>query len=220
MDPRKKLFIKLLILFLTLFTASFVVQNYFKITVSDIQLYVSSFGPTALIIYIILLILGLTVPFNPLPDYAVVATAAALFPPVQSIFATFVAQTITLFINYSIGKKYGWRFIDFIAKEQELDNVKALAQRITPRSVFGFRWLLPITAIGIDVISLTSGMANMNFGKFFLASIIPWTVLSVVFFTSTNYLKQFSGLLFFLPSVVLIVASLVIFKFLSPGKVK
>ena len=70
--------------------------------------------------------------------------------------------------------------------------------------MFALRFVLPLTAIGIDFVSYFSGMRRLGFARFYVASIVPWSAFSVVYFYSTAYLRDRSLLLFLVPALVLI----------------
>ncbi len=206
---------RLVLIFIALFIVSFFIQKYSNINLDKIQAYILSFGPLAPLIYAAVLFLGLTIPFDPIPDYAVVLAAAFIFPPPVAILATFAAHSFTLIVNYLVGNKYGWRMLDIFYKQSEMDFGHKIAKRITPGQVFALRWVLPLTAIGIDIVSYAAGMAKMNFAKYMIASLIPWTTVSIIFFTSTNYLRGISPAYVFIPTVIMIGVSLILYKFLN-----
>ncbi len=55
------------------------------------------------------------------------------------------------------------------------------------------------------MVSYVAGMRRLGFVGFYAASILPWTLLSVVFFTSTAFFRERAPLLFFLPAAVLVI---------------
>jgi len=176
---------------------------------------VSSYGRIAPIIYGILLFLGIAIPFNPIPDYALVFSASILLPPADSIIATFCAHTLAISVNYIIGQKIGFKAIDIIAKKSEMEMLKQISKKITAKQVFALRWVLPLSAIGVDVVSYASGMAKINFPKYFLASIVPWTIYSLLFFTITGQTRDQSSIYVFIVSGVFVAISIMILKTMS-----
>jgi len=207
---RKKLFTKFLVVFLIAFAISVVLQRIFKVNLNDLENLVNSFGLLAPVAYSVILTLGLSVPFNPVSDYLTVNLAAFLFPPFVAIAGTFIAHTTSLTINYWVARKFGWRLLSKITSSEEAKYLHALSLKIHPSQIFWLRWLLPVTAIGIDVVSYASGLSGLNFFRFYLASIVPWTFISILFFSSTSFVIDRSTILFFIPGAIIVVTPLVV----------
>lgn len=207
---RKKLFTKFLVIFLVAFAISVVLQRISKVSLSDLENLVNSFGLLAPVAYSVILTLGLSVPFNPVSDYLTVNLAAFLFHPLAAIIGTFIAHTFSLSINYWVARKFGWKLLSKITSGEEAKYLHALSLKIHPSQIFWLRWLLPVTAIGIDVVSYASGLSNLNFFRFYLASIVPWTFISILFFSSTNFVIDRSTILFFVPGAIIVVTPLVV----------
>jgi|SRR5579872_3675682 len=211
---RKKAFLHLLAFFITTLIITVFVEKLFNISFDGIQNFVASFGIFGPIVYVALLFSGLAVPFNPIPDLLIVNAAAFLFPPYQSVIATFIAHTLTLIVDYHLARKYGEGIVKKFTSKEETAYVEKIAKDITPIGLFGLRFILPLaTATGLDILSYIAGLEKMNFGKFFMASIIPWTILSVIFFYSTAYFRSQSTFLYFLPGILLVLIPLAIFEF-------
>ena len=180
-----------------------VLQATLRVSVQDIEDAVAAAGVFGPIVYSIVLFLGLSVPFNPVSDVATVSVAALVFPPEVSIAATFVAQTVSLTVNYVVARRYGNVGLRLITGRGEVAIVNRLSERMSYRTILVTRFMLPLTAIGIDIISYLAGMRRLRFVPFMVVSIVPWTLISIVYFYSTSYLKDRSLLLFFLPLVLL-----------------
>ena len=181
-----------------------VLQATFRVSVQDIEDAVSAAGVYGPIAYAAVLFLGLSVPFNPVSDVATVDVAALVFEPEIAILATFVAHTLALTTNFVVAKRWGHVGIRLITGRGEVAIVDRLSERMGYRTVFLTRFMLPLTAIGIDIVSYLAGMRRLRFVPFYIASIIPWTLISVVYFYSTAYLKDQSLVLFLLPGALLI----------------
>ena len=212
---RKKLILNLILLYLALFSLGYLFQKTFNVTVTDLESVVSSFGIFAPFVYTVLLTLGLSVPMNPLPDYLLVNLAALSFSPLMAIVATFFAHSAALGINYFVARTFARGILKFLANAVELKNVEKLTRKIKIQVVFGMRFILPLTATGIDVVSYAAGFAKLPFAKFYVASIIPWSFISIIFFTTTSAIKEQSMALFFIPGMVLVLASFSIFYLLK-----
>jgi uncharacterized membrane protein YdjX (TVP38/TMEM64 family) len=182
-----------------------VLQATLRVSVQDIEDAVAAAGVFGPIAYGIVLFFGLSVPFNPVSDVATVNVAALVFSPEVSIVATFIAQTASLAVNYTVARRYGSVGLRLITGRGEIGIVTRLGDRMGYGTVFVTRFMLPLTAIGVDFISYLAGMRRMSFLPFMVVSLVPWTLMSVVYFYSTSYLKDRSLVLFFLPAVVLIV---------------
>lgn len=190
-------------------------QKTFNFTVDDLESAVSSFGILAPFAYAILLTLGLSVPMNPLPDYLLVNLAALSFSPQTAITATFFAHSFALAINYYVARTFARGILKALASAVEFKNIEGLTKKIKIQMVFGMRFILPLTATGIDVVSYAAGFAKLPFHKFYVASIIPWSLISIIFFTATSAVKEQSMALFFIPGMVLVLASFSIFYLLK-----
>ena len=180
-----------------------ILQSTVRVSVQDIEDAVAEAGVFGPIVYTILLSLGLSVPFNPVSDAAIISVAALVFSPEVSIAATFVAHSASLIVNFMVAKRYGHVGIRLITGRGEIGIVNRLSDRMSYRTVFLTRFMLPLTAIGIDVVSYLAGMRGLRLVPFYVASIIPWTIISVVYFYSASYLKDGSLVLFFVPAVTL-----------------
>ena len=207
---RKKLFAKFLIVFLVAFIVSVLLQRIFQISLKDLETTVNSFGLLAPIAYSIILTLGLSVPFNPVSDYLTVNLAAFLFHPLVAIVGTFAAHTLALTVNYWLARKFGWKILSRLLSGDEGNYLADLAEKIRPSQIFWLRWLLPLTAVGIDFVSYAAGLANLSFLRFYLVSIVPWTIINVLFFSSTNFVIDRATILFFIPGIIIVVTPLVV----------
>lgn len=214
----RKTILKITILLLSLFAFSFILGKVFHIGLPELEEIVSSLGIFAPIGYTLLLFLGLSVPFNPISDYLVVNLAAILLPVPVAIASTFVAHTLSLTLNYFIGRKFGWNFISKFTSEKEEKYLEDLVKKINPSQIFFLRFLLPLTAIGVDIVSYAAGISKISFGKFLLVSIIPWTILNILFFIFTKYAISKNALFFFIPGLVLILIPVLIQGYIRSKK--
>lgn len=166
------------------------------------------FGP---VIYSGLLLAGLSVPFNPMSDLLVVSVAALVFEPEVAVAATFAAHTVSLSLNYLVARRYGEGVLRILDSPRAARLVERLGSHLSYRAIFGIRFALPLTGIGIDVVSYLAGRQRLSFPPFFLVSIVPWTLISVVYFYSAAALRERSALLVLAPAaVLLLVPSLVL----------
>lgn len=212
---RKKLFFKFLVIFLVAFVFSVVLQRIFQISLDDLRSFVNSFGLLTPVVYSLVLTLGLSVPFNPVSDYLVVNLAAFLFHPFLAIAGTFLAHTFSLTINYWVARRFGWKLLGKVISREESNYLQDLSGKIRFSQIFWLRWLLPLTAVGIDIVSYAAGLARLNFFRFYAASIVPWTVINIAFFTGTNFVLDRSTILFFVPGAIIILTPLVVFYLLK-----
>lgn len=201
--------IKIGLLFLVSLALSFILQRFFHIGLTEIQKFVVATGVWAPLVYSLILLLGLSVPFNPISDSIVVSIAALVFPSTIAILMTFLAHSLALTINYWASRAWGDDLLRKLLSKNEVEKIQQLGPKIKPWWVFGFRFLLPLNAIGFDFISYAAGISKMDFKGFFLASIIPWSILSVLFFSSAGYLRDINPSLIFLPFFILIFLPLV-----------
>lgn len=207
---KKRIFLKIISLLLVLLIINFAVQNVFHIDFRTLENFVASFGYWGPLVYSILLFLGLSIPFNPMPDYLLVLTAAFLFPPEIAIGATLLSHSLALATNYWMARIFGWKLIEQFSNNRELSYLERLSKKISLRQVFAMRWILPLTGIGIDIVSYASGLARLRFLNFFSVSIVPWTIINIVFFSSATYLKERSLFLFFLFGILFALLTMII----------
>lgn len=180
------------------------VHQRFELTFDQIESIVNSVNVFAPLVYALVLFCGLVIPFNPISDLITVNVAAFLFKPEISILATFLAHTGSLIVNYIVARIFGEKIIRLLARKEASTFFDKYGDKITPKSIFYLRFLLPITAIGIDVVTYLAAMKHIRFSTFYFVSIIPWTLISIIYFYSTNFLKNQSIMLFFIPAALLI----------------
>ena len=180
------------------------VHRQFELTFDQIESIVNSVNVFAPLVYALVLFCGLVIPFNPISDLITVNVAAFLFKPEISILATFLAHTGSLVVNYIVARIFGEKIIRLLARKEVSTFFDKYGDRITPKSIFYLRFLHPITAIGIDVVTYLAAMKHIRFSTFYFVSIIPWTLISIIYFYSTNFLKNQSIMLFFIPAALLI----------------
>jgi hypothetical protein len=78
-------------------------------------------------------------------------------------------------------------------------------KELTIKRLFLIRFFVPIaTVFGGDILSYVSGIQKLPFLKFFLVSIIPWTILNTVYFTTSSYLLNVSIFLYFIPVIFIV----------------
>lgn len=180
---------------------------YLDIDQDDLEAVIDRAGILGPMIYGVILVLGLTVPFNPVSDLLTVTVAALVLDPVEAILATFATHLVALTVNYHVAQWAGARLLDRVVDERRSRLIERMRQGLDLRAVFVLRFALPLTAVGIDVVSYLAGMKRLNFPKFLVVSLVPWTVMSVVYFTSAGALREISPALVLLPAVVLIGAT-------------
>ena len=161
-------------------------------------------GPAA---YALILLTGLTVPFNPVSDLLTVTVASILLDPVEAIIATFVAHSSAITVNYLVARRFGAGILNRVAEERRFPLLARAKHQLNLRTVFLLRLALPLTAVGIDVVGYLAGAQRLRFPGYFVASIVPWTVFNVIYFTSAGALRDISPALVLLPAVLLIAGS-------------
>ncbi len=170
----------------------------------DLEESIARAGIWGPVTYAVILALGLTVPFNPVSDLLTITVAALVLDPAEAILATFVAQAFSVTVSYLIARRIGGGILDRIADRPRLGFLARLRENIDLRTVFMLRLALPLTAIGVDFVSYLAGMRRLNFAGYFAVSLVPWTIMSVVYFTSAGMLRDTSPALVFVPAAILI----------------
>lgn len=205
--------LKVLLVFVTSVLVSFSLQRFFQIDLETIQRFVTAAGIWAPLAYSWILFLGLTIPFNPISDSITVSIAALVFPPWIAVITTFFAHTLALSANYWLAREYGSKILGRLLSAAEVKKIEDLKPKLHPGFVFGLRFLLPLNAIGFDFISYAAGIARMSFRDFYISSIVPWTILNLLFFSTAGYLRNISPGLILLPIVLLVVLPGLYFTF-------
>lgn len=191
--------------FLLLVAAALVALHVFvDIDRSDLERAIDRAGIWGAVTYAVILALGLSIPFNPVSDLLTVTVAALILDPSEAILTTFAAHSRAIVVNYAVARRFGSGILDRLADQPRLGYLQRLRESIDLKTVFVLRLALPLTAIGVDFVSYLAGMKRLNFVGYYLASIVPWTVMSVVYFTSAGALRDTSPVLVFLPAVLLI----------------
>lgn len=195
-----------LALFVIALVALFVIlQQTVDFSFDEIRETVDSAGIFGPLVYAFVLFLGLSIPFNPVSDLATVNVAALVFEPEVSVGATFLAHSAALGVNFLVARHFGDRILRLLSGDQATAFIERFGDRMTYSSVFTLRFALPLTAIGIDVVTYLAAIGRLGFVRFYIASIIPWTLVSLIYFYSTSFLRDQSLALFFLPAIVLMV---------------
>lgn len=215
----KKSILGFIILYASIAILIYVLRTRLNIDAKLLGDVVERFGILAPVIYSILLFLGLSVPLNPFSELILINIAAFSFPLPVAIAATFVGHSFAISINYFIGKKYGWKIIRKFSKTS-VDRIERLVGKVDYKTVFFLRFILPINAIfGIDILSYLSGLTKLSFKRYYVVSIIPWTILNIIFFVSTKYFISSTQYLFFIPAVIIIVFPGVIYYLYQRSRV-
>lgn len=197
---------RLIVLGIALLVLVIVLQQTIDFSFEEFEQTVHDAGIFGPIVYAIVLFLGLTIPFNPVSDLATVNIAALLFQPEISVAATVLAQSASLIVNYWFARHLGDRTLRLLSGERAATFVERFGGRMTYGSVFTLRFALPLTGIGIDVVTFLAALGRLGFFRFYIVSIIPWLLIDIVYFYSTSYLRDQSFILFFLPAAILLIA--------------
>ncbi len=197
---------RLIVLIVALVVSIIVFQQAVDFSIEQLEHAVDDAGIFGPIVYALVLFLGLTVPFNPVSDLATANVAALIFEPEVSIAATALAQSAALVVNYWFARHLGDRTLRLLSGERAAAFVEGFGGRMTYRTVFTLRFALPLTGIGIDVVTFLAALGRLGFIRFYFVSIVPWLLIDIIYFYSTSYLRDQSFILFFLPAAILVVA--------------
>ena len=215
----KKLLIRIVAFVVIFYSFTFFINRVLGIGLDEIQEFVASFGILAPLAYSIVLFLGLSVPFNPISDFLTINIGVVAFSPIVAIIFTFLAHSMALTVNYHVGKRYGKRVMNRFLDKKSSDYIQKYLDKLTIRNLFLIRFIVPISSMfGIDIISYVSGIQRLPFIKYYLASIVPWTILTSIYFTTSSYLLTTSIYLYFLPAIL--IAGIPIIILLVNNKIK
>ena len=188
-------------------TVWIVLNVFIEVDRDDLERAIDRAGLWAPVAYAAILFLGLTIPFNPVSDLLTITVAAIVLDPVEATLATFVAQACSITVNYLIAARYGGGALERLEAQPTLRFLARLRDNIDLRTVFVLRLALPLTAIGVDFVSYLAGMKRLNFPGYVVVSLAPWTVMSVVYFTTAGILREASPFLVFVPAGIIIAVS-------------
>jgi uncharacterized membrane protein YdjX (TVP38/TMEM64 family) len=216
----KKLFIRIGIFLFLFYLITFFLTQRLDISIQEIQNFVLSFGVFSPITYSVILFLGLCVPFNPISDFLIINMGAILFPPFVAILFTFIAHSLAITVNYFVGKKYGKKILNKVITPENSKYLEKYFNKLTIKRLFLIRFFVPISSMfGADILSYISGMQRLPFLKYYAVSIIPWTSLTIIYFTVTSYLINRSIFLYFLPAIIIVIVPLILY-YLYKFKIK
>jgi len=213
----RKLVLRIVLILAISFTLTFTLTKIFNIDLTSLEELIMPFGAFAPIVYSIMLFLGLSIPLNPISDFLLVNLAAILFTPTVAVIATFCAHSLALTVNYWLARHFGPPLIKKFTSENERMYLAKLEKKVQLGWIFAARFILPLTTVGIDIVSYAAGLAKLSFVKFLLVSIVPWTILNIAYFYSTNFFKEAAPYLFFLPVIVLVSIPIIFFA-IFPNK--
>lgn len=207
-----KVFLRLGLFVFSFYFIALVLSRFLNIGLEDLQSFLASFGLFAPFIYSFILFLGLAVPFNPISDFLVINMGVILFPPLIAILFTFIAHACAISVNYYIGLRFGKRILKKIVKEENTTYLDKYFKKLTLKSLFFIRFIIPISSFfGADIISYIAGMEKLPFGKYFIVSIVPWTLMSIIYFITSSYFLRKSIFLYFLPVIILVAIPFIIY---------
>lgn len=197
--------------FALLLAALFIALHWFvDIDREDLEARIDRAGVWGPVAYAVILALGLMIPFNPVSDLLTITVAALVLDPFEAIVATFAAHFVAVTVSYVVARRFGAGILDRVAEQPRLGFLQRLRESIDLRTVFVLRLALPLTAIGVDFVSYLAGMKRLNFAGYLVASLVPWTLMSVVYFTSAGALRDVSPVLVFVPAVAIIAGTSVL----------
>lgn len=147
-----------------------------NIDVEDIQVYVSSFGKLAPIVYIIMFAL---VPLTLFPDSILAIGGGIVFGLAKGYIYTVIGALIGASISFYISRKLGRNFVKKITNEK-LDNIENI---INSKGFFVVLILRLIPLFPFDIISYSAGLTSIKYKDFFMATIIG-TVPGILVFTN------------------------------------
>ena len=111
-----------------------------------------------------------------------------------------------------MGYKYGKRILDKVITPENSKYLEKYFNKLTIKNLFIIRFFVPISSMfGVDILSYISGMQKLPFLKYFIVSIVPWTILTILYFTATAYLIDKSIFLYFLPAIIIVMVPIIFF---------
>ena len=149
--------------------------GFFEIVKSkeDLREYVKSFGNFAIVLFLLLQLLQVTV--LPIPAFVTVGAGALLFGAFGGAILSFVGIVLGSFVNFFIGRYFGYKVVAWLVGKETLDKtIKSVKGK--DKVVLTFMFLFPF--FPDDVLCFVSGLSTMSF-KFYSIMIIATRLISI-----------------------------------------
>lgn len=143
-------------------------------SIEDLRAYISSFGANAIIIFIVMQILQVTI--LPIPGVVAIGAGVALFGVVKGAIFSFIGIMLGTIIAYFIGKCFGYKVVSWLVGKKSLDKVLEKVKN-KDKFVLTFMFLFPF--FPDDILCFVAGISSMS-TRFFLVMIIITRIISVV----------------------------------------
>lgn len=156
--------------------------------------YLSSIGPAASGVYLLLVLLEVLVAF--IPGWFVYPVGAAIFGFTNTILLVTFGNLFAASLSFWIGRRWGKPLLERFIAKQHMEKFDLYMERNGMWAVF-FLKLNPITSL--DIWNYVAGASNINFWKFTIANILG--ILPLIVFSAAlgeegyNLAPQLLGLL-------------------------
>lgn len=165
----------ILVSFLSIFL--FVLENvgfFDKIkSVDELRKYISSFGKYAILIFVLIQFLQVTI--LPIPALLTVSVGVLLFGPLKAGIFSSIGIILGSILAFYIGKKFGYKVVCWIIGKESLDKTIGMLKG-KDKILLTFMFLLPF--FPDDVLCFVAGLSSMDW-KFFLIMIFVTRLISI-----------------------------------------
>jgi len=142
-------------------------------TKEDLREYVKSFGNFAVVLFLTLQLLQVTV--LPIPAFVTIGAGAMLFGPLWGAVLSFVGIVLGSFVNFFIGRYFGYKVAAWMVGKDTLD--KAIESvKGKDKIILTFMFLFPF--FPDDVLCFVSGLSTMSV-KFYAIMIVITRLISI-----------------------------------------
>jgi uncharacterized membrane protein YdjX (TVP38/TMEM64 family) len=142
-------------------------------SVEELRNYISSFGKYAILIFIIIQFLQVTI--LPIPALLTVSVGVLLFGPLKAWIFSSIGIILGSILAFYIGKKFGYKVVRWLIGKESLDKTVDFLKG-KDKILLTFMFLLPF--FPDDILCFVAGLSSMDW-KFFLIMIIFTRIISI-----------------------------------------
>jgi uncharacterized membrane protein YdjX (TVP38/TMEM64 family) len=157
--------LKVILLYIGMYTLLALLLSYFQITTEDVQAYFAQYGAFSVLIFLVAILL---VALTPLPDTPIVAGGVLIVGVPVGFLVIWGGLVLAAMINFFIARRLGRKFIEK-AYPESVHYIDTLTQNA------GFETFVVgrlVTFVSFDLISYVAGLTSISTPLFLLAAIL------------------------------------------------
>ncbi|MCD6576091.1 MAG: TVP38/TMEM64 family protein, partial [Nanoarchaeota archaeon] len=183
------IFVTIILVLITLAVISYKMNNSFEraydflstINVRDVQLFVSSFGITAPLVFLLLQIAQAVI--APIPGFIFTIAGGIIFNPFFGMFLSILGSMIGAALCFFLSKKYGRPFVVKFTKKGDLGYLDELFEKEGLLMTAIFR-AIPVMSFGLA--SYLISITKIDFRDYMVGSFIG-LIPTTIFYTYLGY---------------------------------